>query len=315
MGYKLVTGGAGFIGSHIVRTLVKKGGKVRVLDNFVEGRRENLQDIENPLELIEGDIRDPDSLRNALRGVEVVFHQAALRSVPRSFENPAETNDVNVTGTLKLLLASVEQKVKRVVFASSSSVYGNTDHLPEKEEAPPSPISPYAVSKIAGEFYCQLFSHEYGLETVSLRYFNVFGPRQDPASEYAAVIPKFILKVLQNESPTIDGDGLQSRDFTYVEDVVRANLAAAEAPGISGQVFNVACGEQHSVLEILEELNRILGKKIKPIFGPSRKGDVRHTRADVAKARRAFGHTPQVSFSQGLAKTVEWFRSLKEEPV
>lgn len=310
MGLKLVTGGAGFIGSHIARTLVKKGEPVRVLDNFVEGKRENLKDIARSVDLIEGDIRDPKCLRKVLQGVDVIFHQAALRSVPKSFQNPAETNDVNVSGTLTLLLASAEQKVRRVVFASSSSVYGNTDRFPQKEDDPAGPISPYAVSKLAGEFYCGLFSHEYGVETVSLRYFNVFGPYQDPASEYAAVIPKFILKILREESPTVDGDGLQSRDFTYVEDVARANVEAAEAAGISGQVFNVACGQSHSILDILETANRILGKKVKPVFGPPRKGDVRRTFADVSKARKAFGYTAGFSFEQGIEKTVDWFSSL-----
>ena len=314
VGIKLVIGGAGFIGSHIARALVRKGESVRVLDNFVEGRRENLGEILGSIELIKGDIRDPDCLREALKGVEIVFHQAALRSVPKSFENPIETDEVNVAGTLKVLLASVEQKVRRVVYASSSSVYGNTDRLPESEDLPLNPLSPYAASKLAGEFYCRLFSKEYGLETVSLRYFNVFGPRQDPASEYAAVIPKFILKVLRDESPTIDGDGLQSRDFTYVDNVVDANLQAAIQPNISGDVFNIACGEGHTILEILEVVNRILKKEVPPKFGPSRRGDVRHTLADVSKANRLLRCNAEVHFGEGLERTVEWFRSLTGKP-
>ena len=310
MGIKLVTGGAGFIGSHIVRTLVKRGDSVRVLDNFVEGRRENLTDILSSIELVEGDIQDPECLKRALRGVEVVFHQAALRSVPRSFDNPLETHDVNVTGTLKVLLASVEQKVERVVFASSSSVYGNTDHFPESEDLPLTPISPYAASKLAGEIYCKFFSQAFGLETVSLRYFNVFGPRQDPASEYAAVIPKFILKLLKNEAPIIDGDGLQSRDFTYIDNVVEANLKASNRPNISGEALNVACGESHSILEISEMLNRIMKKNLSPKFGPPRRGDVRRTLADISKADRLLQCDGRIQFEEGLKRTVEWFRSL-----
>ncbi len=313
MGVKLVTGGAGFIGSHIARALVGRGERVRVLDNFVEGRRENLEGISDSLELVEGDIRDPECLSRALKGVDVVFHQAALRSVPKSFDNPAETNDVNVGGTLQVLLAAVEAKVKRVVFASSSSVYGNTDHFPETEYLPLNPLSPYAASKVAGEIYCKLFTHAYGLETVSLRYFNVFGPRQDPASEYAAVIPKFILKILENESPTVDGDGRQSRDFTYIDNVVEANLQAAVQPNVSGEVFNIACGEGRSVLDVLETVNQILRKKVSPKFGPARRGDVRKTLADVSKATRLLKCNTPVHFEEGLRRTVEWFRSLAKE--
>ena len=313
MAFYLVTGGAGFIGSSIVRELVRRNESVRVVDNFCEGKKENLAGLLDKIEFIEGDIRDEAVMRRATQGVDYVLHQAALRSVPKSFENPVETTDVNVTGTLKVLLASVEQKVKRVVFASSSSVYGDTDHFPESEDLPSNPVSPYATSKLAGEYYCKLFTNGYGLETVSLRYFNVFGPRQDPASEYAAVIPKFILKVLHDESPLIDGDGLQSRDFTYIDNVVEANLRAAVATGVSGEVFNIACGEGHSVLEILETVNRVLNKKIPPTFGPPRRGDVRRTLADISKSNRLLHCNAGVHFEEGLGRTVEWFRSLTRE--
>jgi len=315
MAYYLVTGGAGFIGSSIVRELVRRHETVRVLDNFHEGKKENLTGLLEKIELMEGDIRDEAMMRRATRGIDYVLHQAALRSVPKSFENPIETTDVNVTGTLKVLLASVEQRVKRVVFASSSSVYGNTDHFPESEDLPPDPLSPYAASKLAGEYYCKLFTNGYGLETVGLRYFNVFGPRQDPTSEYAAVIPKFILKVLHHESPTIDGDGLQSRDFTYIDNVVEANLRAAVTPNISGEIFNVACGEGHTVLDILGIVNRILNEKIPPKFGPLRRGDVRRTLADISKTDRLLRCNAGVHFEEGLRRTVDWFRSLTREPV
>ena len=313
MGIKLVTGGAGFIGSHLTAALVRKGEAVRVLDNFAEGRRENLAEVLGSIELIEGDIRDPECLIKALRGVDVVFHQAALRSVPRSFEIPIETHDVNVTGTFRLLLESVQQKVKRIVFASSSSVYGEPERFPESEDLPCAPLSPYAASKLIGETYCQFFSRVYGLETVSLRYFNVFGPRQDPASEYAAVIPRFILKVLSGESPVIDGDGRQSRDFTYIDNVVQANLSASRQPGVSGEVFNVACGESHSVLEIFETVSRILKKNIPPKFGPPRRGDVRRTLADMTEADQRLACDGRVRFEEGLARTVDWFRSVTEK--
>lgn len=310
MSLYLVTGGAGFIGSNIVHELVRRKETVRVLDNFCEGKREHLAEIEDKITLIEGDIRDPAAVEKAVQGADYVLHQAALRSVPKSFQNPIETAEVNVTGTLQLLLASARHQVRRLVFASSSSVYGNTDRLPEREGDPPAPISPYAVSKLAGEFYCKLFSSEYALETVSLRYFNVFGPRQDPASEYAAVIPRFILKLLQNESPTIDGDGRQTRDFTYIDNVVEANLKAAVQPGVSGEVFNVACGKTHSVLDILELVSRTLNQKVAPNFGPPRRGDVRQTLAEISKTKQRLCCDATIPFEEGMRRTINWFRSL-----
>ena len=313
MAYYLVTGGAGFIGSSIVRELVRRNERVRVFDNFSEGKRENLADLMDKIELIEGDIRDASALAKAVRGVDYVSHQAALRSVERSVIDPSETNDVNVRGTLNLLLACRDQKVKRVVYASSSSVYGDSDHLPTSETSATHPISPYAISKLAAEHYCIAFTRLYGLETASLRYFNVFGPHQDPASEYAAVIPKFILKLLRNEPPTIDGDGEQSRDFSYIDDVVAANLKAATTPGIAGEVFNVAGGKGHSVAELHEMINQILGKSIRPKSGPPRAGDVRRTLADLSKSRRLLNHPFETDFKKGLEKTIEWLRSLTKE--
>jgi len=310
MSFYLVTGGAGFIGSSIVRELVHRKERVRVFDNFSEGKKENLSGLLEKIELIEGDIRDYPAFLKAVEGVDYVLHQAALRSVERSVKDPFETNEVNVTGTLNLLLASRERKVKRVVYASSSSVYGDSDHLPTTENSSTHPISPYAISKLAAEHYCVAFTHLYGLETASLRYFNVFGLHQDPASEYAAVIPKFILKLMRDEAPTIDGDGRQSRDFSYIDDVVEANLKAATTPDIGGQVFNVAGGEGHSVLELYETLSEILGKSIHPQFGPPRPGDVKHTLADLSKSRKLLGCAFKTNFKEGLEKTAAWLRSV-----
>src|SRR3989338_6840139 len=251
MAHYLVTGGAGFIGSNIVEELVKRGEKVRVLDNFITGKMENLKSFLDKIELIEGDIRDREVLKKALNGIDFVLHQAALRSVPKSVENPFLTNDINVFGTLNLLMAAKEAKVKRLVYASSSSAYGDAKRFPQKETDLPVPISPYGVSKLAGENYCVVFAKTLGLETVSLRYFNVFGPRQNPESKYSAVIPMFIFKMLRGESPLVDWDGKQSRDFTYVANVVEANLRACVAPGVSGEVFNVACGQTTSIIDIV----------------------------------------------------------------
>ncbi|PIW79796.1 MAG: LPS biosynthesis protein WbpP, partial [Candidatus Omnitrophica bacterium CG_4_8_14_3_um_filter_43_15] len=278
----LVTGGAGFIGSHIAGALVRDGNKVVVLDDFSSGRRENLSEIMSKIELIEGDIRDKKAVAKAVSGVDYVLHQAALRSVPKSMLDPQAYNDVNITGILNILQVAKEAKVKRVVFASSSSIYGETDKLPQKEDAQPLLISPYALSKLAGEYYCRIFSLMFGIEAVSLRYFNVFGPRQSLENEYAVVIPKFITCILKDEQPPIHGDGKQTRDFTYVENVVQANLKAVTAKGAVAEVFNVACGKAYSVLDIVTYVNKILKKSIKPKLGPIRPGDVKDTLADIS---------------------------------
>jgi len=294
----LVTGGAGFIGSHIVERLLKDGKQVRVIDNFVTGKRENLNGHIAKLELVEGDILDLELVRKAVEGIEVIFHQAALRSVPLSVDNPLATNEVNTQGTLNILLAARDSGVKRVVYASSSSVYGDSPRLPKTEDQATAPISPYAVSKLAGENYCSVFTKVYGLETISLRYFNVFGPRQDPRSQYAAVIPKFISRALKGKPLEVHGDGLQSRDFTYIDDVVQANLLAAAAEKGVGEAFNVAKGKAYSLLDLIAALSRILGKNLQWVHTPSRQGDVRHTLADISKARRVLGYKVHTEFEQ-----------------
>ena len=304
----LVTGGAGFIGSNITDSLVKRGEEVVVLDNLSEGRIENLDNVINNIRFIEGDIRNESDLEKAMEGVDFILHQAALRSVPKSMTRPLEYNDVNVTGTLKLLIKAKEKKIKRVVFASSSSVYGERDKFPEREEDNVDPISPYASTKLLGEYYCKLFSNSFGLETASLRYFNVFGPRQSLESQYAVVIPKFITCILKDEAPPIHGDGKQERDFTFVENVIEANIKAALTPGISGEVFNVACGQEISVIGIVDSINKIVGKKVKPVFGPKREGDVMKTLADTTKLRNKLGIKSFVSFQDGLKKTIEYFK-------
>ncbi|RLC53628.1 MAG: LPS biosynthesis protein WbpP [Chloroflexota bacterium] len=308
MAFYLITGGAGFIGSHIVEELVRRRERVRVLDNFSTGRRENLAPFLEHVELVEGDLRDLSTVRRVAEGVDYILHQAALPSVPRSIADPLTSNDSNVTGTLHLLIAARDAGVKRVVYASSSSVYGDNPTLPKREDMSPAPKSPYAVSKLAGEYYCRVFAQAYGLETVCLRYFNVFGPRQDPASQYAAVIPKFITALLRDEPPTIYGDGHQSRDFTYVSNVVRANLLAATAPDVSGRVFNVACGERYTVLDLVAVLTEILGTHITPVHTAPRPGDVRHSLADITAAREALGYRVEVNFHEGLRRTVAWYR-------
>jgi len=304
----LVTGGAGFIGSHIVEELVRRGERVRVLDNFSTGRRENLASFLDHIELVEGDLRDLPTVRRAVEGVDYVLHQAALPSVPRSIADPLASNAANVTGTLHLLVASRDASVRRMVCASSSSAYGDSPILPKQEEMLPRPKSPYAVSKLTGEHYCRAFTEVYGLETACLRYFNVFGPRQDPASQYSAVIPLFIMAMLQGESPTVHGDGLQSRDFTYVANVVQANLLAAAAPNVAGRVFNVACGQRHTLLDLIAALDDILGTQIAPTHTDPRPGDVRHSLADITAAREALGYRVQVDFYEGLRRTVDWYK-------
>ncbi len=302
----LVTGGAGFIGSNIAETLLNKGHQVRVLDNFSTGRRENIDSfLKHPgFELVEGDLRDDQIVWQATKGMDFVLHQAALPSVPRSVADPVTTNEVNVLGTLHVLQAAREQGVKRVVYASSSSVYGNDERLPKLEDFAVNPCSPYALSKYTGERYCQLFHELYGLETVVLRYFNVFGPRQDPSSQYSAVIPKFIRMMKEGRSPVIYGDGLQSRDFTYVSNNVEANLLACQARDVAGKVFNIACGERYTLLHLVGTLNRILGTHIEPVFESARPGDVRHSLAHTGKAAASLGFHIKVRFEEGLAMTV-----------
>ncbi len=305
----LVTGGAGFIGSHLASRLVADGHEVRVLDNFSTGSRSNLVGLAASVDLVEGDIQSYERAHNAVQGCEVVFHQAALPSVPRSVQDPLTSNAVNVIGTLNLLLASRDSGVRRVVFASSSSIYGADRTLPKREDRAPMPIAPYAVAKLAGEGYCRSFAEVYGLETVALRYFNVFGPGQDPLSQYAAVIPKFITALLEEEAPVVFGDGEQSRDFTYIDNVVEANLLAADAVGVSGRTFNIACGERITLNGLLEELRSILGSKVEASYLEQRPGDVRHSLADISLAREHLGYRPAVEFSDGLRRTVEHHRT------
>jgi nucleoside-diphosphate-sugar epimerase len=307
MAVYLVTGGAGFIGSNITRELLARGQTVRVLDSFATGRRENLEQIAAQVTLFEADIRDGDAIRPAFEGADYVLHQAALPSVPRSVKDPVTSTEVNVNGTLNVLLAARDAGVKRVVMASSSSVYGANPELPKRETMRPLPISPYAASKLADEAIAAAFTHVYGLETVCLRYFNVFGPRQDPKSQYAAVIPLFISAMARGERPTIFGDGEQSRDFTYVANVVDANLKAATAAGGPGGAFNIACGEAASLNELVGILNELLGTNIDPIYAEERTGDVKRSLADITAARDAFGYEPLVRFREGLERAVEWY--------
>ena len=302
----LVTGGAGFIGCHIVRALLERGDQVRVLDNFSTGDRDNLIDLFDDIDLIEGDLRSIDACRRAVKDMSYIFHQAALPSVPRSIEDPHTTHEVNATGTLHLLMAAREVSVRRVVYASSSSVYGPEPKCPRVETSRPNPISPYAVSKFAGEQYCTAFFHSYGLETVSLRYFNVFGPRQGWDSPYAAVVPRFIHALNNGERPTIFGDGEQTRDFTYIDNVVEANLKALEAPAAPGKVYNVAAGDKTTVNQLLAMMCKLMTKSADPIFEPARNGDVRDSLADISRARHDLGYERTVSVSEGLNRTITW---------
>jgi UDP-glucose 4-epimerase len=306
----LVTGGAGFIGSHIVDALLERGDEVRILDNFATGDRRNVLHVARDVEIVEGDLRSFERVHTAVAGCDLIFHQAALPSVPRSVQDPLTSSEVNVTGTLNVLLAAREAGVRRVVGASSSSVYGAIAEPRKHELLPTVPLSPYAVSKLAAEANARACWQVYGLETVSLRYFNVFGPRQNPVSEYAAVVPNFIAAALLGERPRIYGDGLQSRDFTFVENVVAANLLASEVEDIGGEVFNIAMGETHTVLELWEEIAAISGVDIQPEFNDDRIGDVRNSMADIGKARATLGYDPQVSFASGLQRT---FKSMADD--
>ncbi len=304
----LVTGGAGFIGSHLVRALLHQGHDVSVLDDLSTGKRENVESL--PVEFIEGDVRDHRRVRKAVQDVEVVFHLAALASVGRSLHDPITSHAVNSTGTLTVLDAAHKAGVRRVVYAASSSAYGNAPELPKREDARPAPASPYAVSKLTGEHYCRVYWETFGLETACVRYFNVFGPRQDPQSEYAAVIPRFIHSALHGDAPVVHGDGTQSRDFTYVANAVDATILAASAPRAPGEVFNVACGERRSLLQLIEALEDLVEDRILPTFEEARAGDVKHSQASIDKAREVLGYAPQVGFKEGLKETVDWYRKL-----
>lgn len=305
----LVTGGAGFIGSHMVETLVNHGDRVRVLDNLSTGRWENIAPFADRIEFIKGDLRDEETVRRAVAGVDYVLHQAAIPSVTLSVQDPIPTETANVVGTLNLLLAARDAGVRRVVYASSCAVYGDDPTLPKVEAMSPIPKSPYAVSKLAMEHYGRVFTELYSLETVGLRYFNVFGPRQDPASEYAAVIPKFVTRMLGGESPIIYGDGTQSRDFIYVGDVVAANLLATTTPNMAGRVFNVAAGVRHTLLKLVAVLNEILDIHLESVFAADRAGDIKHSQADIRLIQQC-GYQVQVDFETGLQKTVEWYKDV-----
>jgi len=303
----LVTGGAGFIGSNIVTELLNRGHEVRVLDNFSTGSRKNIESFQDSITLIEGDVRSYHIVQQAVDSVDFILHQAALPSVPRSIADPVTTNDVNVNGTLNILHAAVESGVKRVVFASSSSIYGNSKKLPKKEDMVPAPLSPYAVSKLAGEKYCQVFAEIYQLHTVALRYFNVFGPRQNPDSQYSAVIPKFINKMLHDEAPVIYGDGEQSRDFTYVSNVVNANILATEVNCKPGLVMNCAAHQRITLNELVSSLNDVMEKQVIPEFAKPRPGDVKHSYADIDLIKKTLGFKPEVLFQEGIQQAVRWF--------
>lgn len=309
----LVTGGAGFIGSNLVDELLNRGHDVRILDNFSTGREVNLRSFEDKVALIRGDIRDAAVVDSAVKGVDYVLHQAALASVPRSIANPIASSEVNIQGTLNLLQAAHQHKVKRFVAASSSSVYGDSVQLPKIESMPTNPKSPYAVTKLTLELYLKVFSEIHGLTTVALRYFNVFGPRQDPNSQYSAVIPLFVKGLIQGTPPTINGDGEQSRDFTYISNVIQANLKACEANVSGFNVFNVACGGRFTLNHLYDTLAAEVGSKLRPNYGPDRPGDVKHSMADIAAISKGLGYEPTVSFEEGIAKTVAWYKAAGPE--
>ncbi len=305
----LVTGGAGFIGSNITRRLVEQGCFVRVLDNLLTGKKSNLADCIDRVEFIEADMGDPAVAADAVRDIDVVLHQGALPSVPKSVEDPAATHRHCVDATVTMLIAARDAKIKRFVYAASSSAYGDTPTLPKVETMKLCPLSPYAVAKLVGEDYCSVFCNCYGLETISLRYFNVFGPYQDPASQYAAAIPAFVTAILKDEPPTIYGEGEQSRDFTYIDNVVEANLLAARAEKTAGEVINIACGESVTVNQIIDMINEIVGKNVKPVYTDPRPGDVKHSLADITLARKTIGYKTIVSFKEGLEKAIKWYRA------
>lgn len=304
----LVTGGAGFIGSNLCKRLVAEGCFVRVVDNLLTGKRSNLAAIMDNIEFVEADMGDSDVARSVMQGIDVVLHEGALPSVPRSVDDPASSHRHCVDATFTLLLAARDARVKRFVYAASSSAYGDTPTLPKVETIRPDPLSPYAVGKLVGEHYCSVFAKVYGLETIALRYFNVFGPQQDPASQYAAAIPAFVTAILRDQPPTIYGDGEQSRDFTYIDNVVHANLLAARAKKTAGQVVNVACGEAVTVNAIIAMINRLLGKSVKPNYVPARVGDVKHSLADITAARKLIDFEPVVPFREGLERSIDWYR-------
>ncbi len=306
----LVTGGAGFIGSHLVTGLIEAGHRVRVLDDFSSGHRHNLAHVAGRYELIEGDLRDYRICLDALRDLDFVFHQAAMPSVPKSVEDPVTTHDANVNGTFHVLRAAVERKVRRVIYAASSSAYGDAAESPKHERMRCDPLSPYAVHKCVGELYGRAFFECYGLETISLRYFNVFGSRQDPKSQYAAAIPAFVTSILRGEPPTVYGDGEQTRDFTYIDNVVHGNLLALQVGKTQGEVVNLACGYSISVNQVIQEINRVLGTNLRPKYAPARPGDVKHSCADITFAGRLLGYQPQVSFEEGLRRAIDYYRAI-----
>jgi nucleoside-diphosphate-sugar epimerase len=311
MSHYLVTGGAGFIGSNIVDRLLTEGHQVSVLDNFATGYRHNLKHVAKDIHIHEVDIRDGEGVRKAMAGVEFVYHQAALPSVPRSIADPMESHEVNVTGTLNVLMAARDAGVQRVVYAASSSAYGDVEEEYKDESMRPRVISPYAAAKLAAENYCLVFNHVYDLEAVVIRYFNVFGPRQDPTSAYAAVIPLFATAMLDDMRPTIYGDGTQSRDFTFIENVVTGNRLAMQSDAAPGEVFNIACGDRITLLDLVDDLNSLLGKDIQPHLADPRPGDILHSRAAIQKARRLLGYEPVVSFKEGLARTLDWYTNME----
>lgn len=304
----LVTGGAGFIGSHIVERLLRDGQSVRVLDNFATGKRENLAPFAGRIDLFEGDLRKPADCAKACAGIEIIFHEGAVPSVPKSVEDPTTTHEANINGTFNILMAARDAGCRRLVFAASSSAYGDQPELPKRETAKPAPLSPYAAHKLLGEYYLSVFYKCWGLETISLRYFNVFGPRQDPKSQYAAAIPAFVTAIINDKPPTIFGDGEQTRDFTFIDNVVHANMLAASAPKVEGQVVNIACGERVSVNQIIAQINQLLGKNVSCNYVPDRPGDVKHSLADIALARKLIGFEPVVSFADGLRRAIEWYK-------